>query len=591
MRSRRAGQQPGPLRRTLGILRPHLHGHRLLLAGGAALLLLEVVMRVLEPWPIKIVIDALTRSLGADLAHNGPRASWQLLGACALITVALVGLRAVFNFGSTVLFALGGSRIATALRTRVFGHVQALPRAFHLGAKSGDLVQRLISDVNRLQEVTVTAGLPLAANVFTLVAMLGVMTWLDPSMSLIVLGAIVVFVLYSYPSGAKITDASRKTRRNEGDLASIAQETIGGMGLVQTYNLQGERSRRFDGSNTKSLREGVKAKRLAAALERRTDVLVGLATAAVLLLGGMRVLQGHITPGDLVLFLTYLKTTMKPLRDLSKYIGRISRAAASGERVADLLDQQSDIASPAYPRKLTGVRGELELRGVHLTFGDGVPVLRGLDLHVPAGQQIALVGSSGAGKSTIATLLVRMVDPQQGAVLLDGVDVRELGLGQLRDCVALVQQDAVLFSGSIAENIAQGRPGASMEDIRRAATMARADEFISLLPAGYQSLLGERGATLSGGQRQRISLARAFLKDAPVLILDEPTTGLDSNNADLVREAVTELARGRTTILVTHDDITARGCERIVWIERGRIRADGPADSLSLPSDVVGSDA
>lgn len=569
-----------PLRRTLGLIRPHMRSHTPILAGGALALVLEVVFRVLEPWPVKFVVDAVTRSLGADLSQSGPQATFRLLLACALATVALVGFRAIFNYLATVAFALGGSRIATELRQRVFRHVNTLSTQYHATSRSGDLVQRLVGDVGRLQEVAVTAGMPLLVNVFTLLAMSGVMFWLDPMLALVVVVAATLFLLMSRTSTPKITHASRKTRRAEGDLANIAQETVGGMRVVQAYGLEGALEEKFGGRNAKSLKDGVQAKRLAAALERGTDVLVGCATASVLMLGGYRVMQGAMTPGDLVIFLTYLKTAMKPLRDLAKYTGRIARAAASGERVADVLDQQPDITSPADPFPVGRIRGDLRLERVSAGYGDHAPVLHGLDLHIPQGQRVAVVGPSGVGKSTLTALVTRMMDVRGGGVRVDGVDVRRLDVHELRAQIAVVLQESVLFTGTVADNIRYGDLEASDEQVVRAAHLARADEFIRHMPQGYDTPVGERGSTLSGGQRQRIAIARALLRDAVIVILDEATAGLDAENAGAVREAIDRLTRGRTTIVVTHDEQTARECDRIVWIEGGRVRFDGPADSV-----------
>jgi ATP-binding cassette, subfamily B, bacterial len=567
------------LRRTLSILRPHVKGQRALLGAGALALLLEVVFRVLEPWPVKLVVDAVSRSLGADLADTGPVATPTLLLACALATLSVVGLRALSNYLATVAFALGGSRIATALRQRVFEHVTHLSRTYHSRSSSGDTVQRVVGDVGRLQEVAVTAGMPLMVNVFTLFAMAGVMFWLDPLLALVVVVAFLAFVLTSRGSTTKITSASRRTRKNEGDLATVAQETIGAITVVHAYNLQGSLGRKFEGNNARALTEGVKARRLAAALERRTDVIVGASTATVLFLGGMRVVQGAMTPGDLVIFLTYLKTAMKPMRDMAKYVGRIARAAASGERVADLLDEQPDITSPRAPAPLPRVRGSLEWVHVHADYGDGVPVLDDVTLRVRAGERVALVGPSGSGKSTLTSMLLRLVDPTHGVVRLDGVDVRDLSLPDLRSQVAVVLQDSVLFSGTIADNIRHGNPLAGDEQVRRAARLARAADFVEAMPQGYDTVVGERGSTMSGGQRQRIAIARALVRDAKVVILDEATAGLDADNAGAVLDAVEELSRGRTTLFVTHDEATARACDRIVWIEEGRVRFDLPADA------------
>lgn len=583
------------LRRTLGVIRPHLRPHTPLVAGGSLALLLEVGFRVLEPWPVKFVVDAVTRSLGADLADPGPVATTRLLLACGLATISIVGLRALSNYVATVAFALAGSRVATSVRQRVFDHVAHLSRRFHATSRSGDVVQRLVADVGRLQEVAITAGLPLLVNVFTLVAMSGVMLWLDPALALVVAGAAGVYVVFARTSTEDITSAARKTRRNEGDLANLAQETMGAIQVVQTYNLQSELSRRFTSSNARSLTEGVKARRLAAALERRTDVLIGVATAVVLVVGGSRVAAGAMTPGDLVIFLTYLKTAMKPLRDLAKYTGRIARATASGERVADLLDTESDIVDPEHPVELGRVEGRIDLVGVTVDHGDG-PVLSDVTLRVRPGERVALVGASGSGKSTLTTLLPRLLDPVAGRVLLDGVDVRDVRLADLRAQFAVVLQDTVLLSGTIADNIRQGDLEATDEEVRRAARLARAEGFIERMPHGYDSLVGERGVTLSGGERQRIAVARALLRDAPIVILDEATTGLDGDNAEAVREAIDTLTAGRTTIIVTHDEDHAREAERVLEVRDGgvheRPRAGmptvepGPGEA-TVPLDVA----
>ncbi|WP_026549701.1 ABC transporter ATP-binding protein [Arthrobacter sp. Br18] len=574
------GVQQQPLRRTLGILRPHLGRHRILMGGGVLALLFEVAFRVLEPWPVKFVVDAITRSLGAELAGTGPLATPSLLLACGGALVLITGLRALCNFLATVAFALTGSRVATELRGRVFSHVQSLSARYHSSARTGDTVQRLVGDVGRLQEVGVSAGLPLLANCITLLAMAGVMFWLDPLLALVVVLACASFLLLSRLSTGKITVAARRTRKGEGALANTAQESLGAIRVVQTYGLEATLADRFGASNEKTLRDGVQSRRLAAALERRTDVIVGFATAVVLAGGGWRVVQGAMTPGDLVLFLMYLKTSMKPLRDLAKYTGRIARATASGERVADLLDEQVDIRDADGAMPLGKVWGDVELRNVTAGYADAAPVLKDVSLSFLGGRRTAVVGPSGSGKSTLVSLMVRMMDPLSGSVQLDGRDLRSVTLASLRANVSLVLQDSVLFTGTIRENIRYGRVDATDFEVESAAQLAHVHEFVSAFADGYDTVVGERGGTLSGGERQRIAIARALLRDAPVVILDEMTTGLDQESRAEVLAGLATLTRGRTTITITHEPSVALDSDRIVWLQDGRVLLEGTPDEL-----------
>ncbi|MCJ8505443.1 ABC transporter ATP-binding protein/permease [Kocuria flava] len=577
------------VRRTLALIGPHVHEHRLLVAGGVLVLLAEVAFRVLEPWPLKVVVDALSRSLGAQNVDGWiPEASWELLLAAGLATVAITGFRALCSFLATVAFALVGSRVTTVLRARVFDHVQALSARYHAVARTGDTVQRLVSDIGRLQEAAVGAGLPLLANVVTLVAMCTVMVVLDPLLAAVVVLALLAFLAVGRGSAARITQASRRTRQGEAALANTAHEALGAIRTVQAYGLEEATARTFRAANGQALTEGVRSRRLAAGLERSTDVIVGVATAAVVVGGGLRVLEGAMTLGDLVLFTTYLKTCMKPLRDLAKYTGRIARAAASGERVAELVDEVPDVRELPGARTLEGVRGELVLAGVDAAHGDpaaGAPtVLRGIDLRVPAGQHVAVVGPSGSGKSTLAALLVRSMDPVAGSVSLDGHDLRLLSLATVRGSVALLLQDSVLFHGSVRENIRLGRPGATDAEVEQAARAAQAHGFVTAFPRGYDTPLGERGSTVSGGQRQRLAIARALLRDAPVVVLDEATTGLDPEAAREVVAALRRLVRGRTSLAVTHDAALALSADRVLWLQDGRILLDGtPAELLADP--------
>ena len=571
------------MRRSLKLVAPDVAPHRALILFGVLALLLEVAFRVLEPWPLKIVVDAVTAFRGAKVSHQP--ASVELLIGCGVALLLIVGLRALSNYLATICFALVGSRAATSLRARVFRHVQGLSQQFHARNRSADTVQRIVGDVARMQEVAITAGLPLMANVATLLVMVVVMFVLDPLLASVVLVAVVAFAVTSGPTSRKITAASRQTRKGEGQLANTAQESLASIRVVQAYGLENLVEENFTSANRTSLREGVRSRRYAARLERTTDVIVGLATAIVLVGGGLRVMQGAMSPGDLVLFITYLRTTMKPLRDMAKYTGRIARASASGERVADLMEITPDVVTPDEPVRPDVVTGAVRFDRV-VTEYDGVEVLRGLCLDIRPGERVAIIGPSGAGKSTLVSLLVRAIDPVSGCVRLDGYRLTDLDLTQLRASISLLHQEAVLFTGTIRENIRMGRGDATDAEVEDAARAANAHDFITEQPNGYDTVVGERGGTLSGGQRQRIAIARALLRRSPVVVLDEATTGLDPEAASLVLDAIDRLAAGRTTLAVTHDAEVALRATRVVWIEDGRIRLDASPEELLATSDV-----
>ncbi|WP_253705344.1 ABC transporter ATP-binding protein [Brachybacterium sp. P6-10-X1] len=578
---------PSALRRTLRIVRPHLPRHLLLCLLGLVALLADVVFRVLEPWPLKFAIDAVSASLGASLPDVTPFGLdlTETVIAAALALVVIIAGRAGTNYLSTVAFAKVGARIATELRTRVFDHVQALSLRYHQRASIGDTSQRLVGDMGRLQDVAVTAGLPLVGNVITLVVLMAVMMILEPTLAAIVVVAAIGYLLLSRSSSPDIVTASRSTRKGEGSLVGAAAEALAAIRVVQSYGLEKTVAHEFADGNEKAMKAGVTAKRLAAGLERSTDVLVGIAQAAVLVAGSLQVLRGSMTPGDLVLFMMYLKIAMKPLRDMAKYTGRIARATASGERIADLLDERVEIEDPSDPVPLRGAPGTVSFCGIRSRDGHGRPLFEGLDLTIPAGQHLGILGPSGGGKSTLVSYLIRLAEPEDGTILVGGHDTRTVTLEDLRRHVSVLPQESVLFSVSVRENIRYGRQDATDAEIEEAARRAGAHAFITGLPQGYDTELGHRGDTLSGGQRQRIAIARALIRRSPVVVLDEPTTGLDPASRAQVGESLRELARSRTTISITHDVGAVEGLDRVLWLEDGAIREDGSPAELAADPD------
>lgn len=582
--------EPSALRKTLGLIRPHTAGSGRLASAGLVALLLEVVARLLEPWPIQWVIDRVIPAVTGRPMEPGITRLLVLAG----VAVALVAaLRASMSYLSTVAFANVGSQVTTRLRGDVHRRLLIAQPVFHEKVRSGDLVQRVVSDVNRVQEAAVTAGLPLVGNLMTVVAMLGVVMWLDPVLGLVVLAVLPIVALAGRFASRKITTASRTQRKREGDLAGDAGEAFAAIRTVQAFQLADHLGARFSRANVKGLREGVKAKRLSAGLERRTDLVVGIATGVVLTVGGHRVIAGAISPGELVVFITYLKTTFKPLRDLAKHTGRISRAAASGERVADTLAAAEPEADHSWARPLPFTPpdvpiGTFQLDRVTAGYPGGPPVLRDASLTVWPGQRVALVGPSGSGKSTVLLLAMRFLRPRDGVVRLDGHDLQETTLASVRESVSVVLQDGAVFAGSLAENVRLGRLDADDAAVEDALRRACLGELIDAHPDGIHRRVSERGGGLSGGQRQRIVVARALLRDPRIVLLDEPTTGLDAAAAREVLRALMELARGRTTILVTHDPALLHAVDRVVEIVDGRLverPAQRPAPARDKPRE------
>ncbi|MBI5904810.1 MAG: ABC transporter ATP-binding protein [Deltaproteobacteria bacterium] len=567
------------LRRILRRFGPELGKHRLLAGGSLLLLWAEIFLRVLEPWPLKFVFDRVVAAAPSKGASRVPFVdamdSGTLLALSAVAIVLLTGSRALAAYGNTVGFARIGNRVLNDVRGALYRHLQCLSLSYHARARSGDLVVRVIGDIGLLKDVVVTAILPLLANLMILVAMAGVMLWVNWKLAVVALCAYPVFWFLAMRAGREIREVSRKQRRREGTMAATAAQSIGAIKAVQALSLEEVLGEEFRSVNRKSGADDVKAKRLEANLERTTDVLIAVATASVLFYGANLVMRAVLTPGDLLVFLAYLNNAYKPVRSFAKYTARLAKASAAGDRVLDVLEESPEVqdlpgAVPAPP-----FRGEVRFEGVSFGYEDGRKALDGIDLAVRPGERVALVGPSGAGKSTFASLILRLYDPAEGRVTIDGQDIRRFTLSSVRSQVAVVLEDPMLFAASVRENIAYGAPDASMEEIEAAARLAEAHDFIEALPEGYDTVVGERGVTLSTGQCQRIAVARAAVRKSPILILDEPTRGLDTENGAAVVEALERLSGGRTTVLITHDMEFAARADRVVLLAGGRIAEQG----------------
>lgn len=555
---------------------PEIKKHKGTIAVAMLALFLQTAFSLLEPWPLKFVIDLITSSQ-QDKAQGILPASVNDLSIdqfLALLAVALIlfaSLRALFTYISTVAFALVGNRVLMQVREQLFQHMQGLSLSYHSQARSGDLVMRLLSDIGMVREVTVTAILPMLGNILVLAGILGVMFWLNWQLTLIVIAIMPMLFFLTLFKSRKIQQVSRKNRKLEGVMAATAAETMGAIKTVQSLSLEDAFSSHFSGQNKKSLKEGVQATRLAAGLERLVDVQIAIALALVLWFGARQVMAEALSPGELLIFVFYLRRVFRPLRDFAKYTSRLAKASASGERVLEVLQEEPDIKDKADAYPAPAFHGDIHFQNIQFAYTKGHPVLMDIDLEIRKGETLAVVGASGSGKTTLSNLLLRLYDPQQGTVLLDQTDIRDFTLSSLRKQMSVVLQDGLLFSGTVMENIAVSRPSASTEEIEKAAKIANAHEFIQQLSEGYQTAVGERGVTLSQGQRQRIAIARAALQDTPLLILDEPTTGLDKENEYKVTQALKRLAQHRTTLYITHRLDAALQADRVALFSQGRL--------------------
>ncbi|MEO0434195.1 MAG: ABC transporter ATP-binding protein [Cyanobacteria bacterium J06656_5] len=564
---------------------PHIRKQLHLLTGAFFALLAETALRLLEPWPLKLMFDRVILPAGFNVhGHNiEALANLSPLLVLTILSAALVAIsaaRGAAAYFSTVGMAVAATHVMTDIRGQLYSHIQALSLSFHSRAKSGDLITRVTYDIERLREVTVVAALPLVTHFLTLVGMVGVMFWINWELALIAIAILPLFVLTTTTMSQKIHKVARTQRKREGAMAASAAEAIGAIKVVQALSLQDFLGKTFAKNNRKSLKESAETQRLRAGQERLVESLVAIVQALVLWRGVQLVLAGNATPGDLLVFLTYLKVAFKPMRQLAKYTGQIAKAVASGERVIALLETVPDVQDMKGAIPAPTFRGKIQCNNVTFAYNPEQGILRHLTFVVQPGKQVAIVGPSGGGKSTLISLLLRFYDPIEGGVQIDGHDLREYTLTSLRQQISIVLQDSVLFATSVRDNIAYGALGAKDADIEAAARLANAHDFIMDLPQGYDTILGERGATLSGGQRQRIAIARAAIRQAPIVILDEPTSGLDSASEALVSDALHRLSQGKTSFWISHNLSTVQHADQILYVEQGCILERGTHSQL-----------
>ena len=572
---------PG-LRRVLVRLWPYMRSQRPLIVTSTAALLISIAFRLLEPWPLKLVFDTISQSHGkrtawlSNLLHLHDSSPGKVILVATIAAALITTIRALADYANAVGFAKIGNRVLTDVRNYLYAHMQQLSLSFHNTARSGDLIVRVISDVNMLRDVAVTALLPLAASFLILAGMWGVMFYLHWELTVLALTIVPLMWIRTISLSKRIQETARAQRQKQGEMAATAAESLGSMKLVQALSLEPVFAAAFNSRSEKTQRQDVKGARLAANLGSTVDILLAVATSLVLWYGARLVLVSHeLSSGDLVVYLMYLRRAFNPVQDFAKYTARIAKGTAAGERVIDLLDRAPEIHDLPHAKPAPSFLGDVRFEDVGFAYDAGHPVLDHVTFEVPPGRRVAIVGPSGAGKSTLVGLVLRLYDVSAGKITIDGVDLRDYTLASLRRQISTVLQESLLFAATIRENIAYGWDGLTDADIESAARLANIHDFITTLPKGYDTLVGERGVTLSGGQRQRIAIARAAVRKAPILILDEPSTGLDEENDRLVMEALERLAVGRTTFVIAHDLRVAARADTIVYVEERRVQEIG----------------
>ena len=567
-------------RRLRTLIAECLREQRMALLLAALALCGVVLCDLLVPWPMKLIFDhiLLAKPLPPSLAPLqslmalGP---WPALVACAVAIAAIALASGALSYLQLFTSARIGHRITWRLRGELFAHLQRLSLAHHRTTRVGELITKVAGDTNLLRDMFSDWLLTLGRHVVTVLAMLAVMFWLNPPLALAVAATLPPLLGVIYVLNRRVKSAAREQRKYEGRMTSRLNEVLSQIALVQAFGRHEEEEERFRREIAANYESGMRSARVNGAIVRAIAVVTAAGTAITVLLGAREVLAGRLTPGELLVFVTYVAALYKPVRDLGRLAGKFSRAGISAERVAQILDIAPDAEDAPDAIELTQTLGEITFEEVSFEYQPGKPVLDRLNLRIASGERVAIVGGSGAGKSTLMNLLLRLAEPSAGRILIDGVDIRRYTRASLRRMLGVVPQEPMLFAVSVRENIAYGRPEATMEEIEAAARASRAHEFVIDLPEGYDSELGERAATLSGGQRQRLCLARALVKQPAILLMDEPTAAVDQRSARLIHQAVARVHRDRTLIVITHDTASLAGYDRVLTLEGGRV-ADAP---------------
>jgi subfamily B ATP-binding cassette protein MsbA len=569
-----------------------IHPYRKWLCIVFGAMLVETVMSLAAPWPLKIILDSVAGS------HKLPKwLSWMdhtplgehkmgLAAVAALCVVIIAALGAVASYIDNYYTESVGQWVANDLRLRLYHHLEHLSLSYYDTHQSGTLLSTITSDVSTIQAFASSATLSIVVDMLTIIGMIGLMFWLNWDFALIAVGVTPFLLLFVMRFKKAVKKATHEVRKKQSDIVAVVQQGLESMKAVKAYGRQELEEERLGVASRETVEAALAARRVKSLLSPIVSITVALCTGFVLWRGAALILSGAMTVGSLTVFLAYLSKFFKPVQDLAKMTNTIAQASVGMDRIRAILETDSSIPQRPDAREPEEVRGEITFEKVAFAYDPEAPVLREVSFSIKNGQRVGIVGPTGGGKSTVVSLIPRFYDPTGGRILIDGTDICDYTLTGLRKQIGFVLQDTVLFRGTVRENIAYGRADATEEQIIEAARLANAEEFITRMPHGYDTMVGERGSTLSGGQRQRIGIARAIIRNSPILILDEPTAALDTESEKLVMEALERLMEGRTVLTIAHRLSTIRDAHKIIVLKGGLVAEEGTHAELVAQNGV-----
>jgi ABC-type multidrug transport system fused ATPase/permease subunit len=552
-------------------------------------MLVETLMSLAGPWPLKIILDNVLGShhlprwfdhfLMSAAGGLGP-GKMKIAAVAALMVVLIAVFGSLASYIDNYYTESVGQWVAHDLRMRTYHHLQRLSLAYYDSHQTGTLLSTITDDIQTIQSFASSATLGILVDLLTIIGMLGLMFWLNWDFALVAVGVTPFLLLFVSRFKRAVKKATHEVRNRQSDIVAVVQQGLQSVRVVKAFGRQDLEQEELNEASHATVDAALKARRVKSLLSPVVSITVALCTAFVLWRGASLILIGTMTAGALIVFLSYLSKFFKPVQDLAKMTNSIAQAAVGVERIQAILETDSVINELADAREPGSIRGEIVFDHVAFAYDKDDPVLRDVSFTIKQGELVGIVGPTGGGKSTVVNLIPRFYDPTSGVVSIDGVDVREYQLFPLRSQISFVLQDTILFRGTIRDNIAYGRLGASQQEIEEAAKLANAEEFISRMVHGYDTMVGERGLTLSGGQRQRIGIARAIIRNTPILILDEPTAALDTESERLVIEAMERLMKGRTVVTIAHRLSTIRDADKILVLKAGVVAEQGTHQEL-----------